>query len=229
MAPTHTDLKAKQRRLRERFNPALRLRTWRAISWIQSAEKAGGGPDEAAAFISYWIAFNAAYAQLSQWQQRSQEKELYRSYLNRIVRLDTKGVIRDAVWKQCFRRIETLLDNQFVYQPFWHHRHGEPGHEDWCKWFDCERNNVYRKYMEEDTAAVLRKLFGRLYVLRNQLMHGGATWGGKVNRRQVGDGAAIMGALVPHFVDLMMDHPDEDWGEPPYPVDVDARRRSGAF
>ena len=87
---------------------------------------------------------------------------------------------------------------------------------------------MHLAYGKEDTVAVLMTLFNRLYVLRNQLMHGGATWGGKVNRRQVGDGAAIMGALVPHFVDLMMDHPDEDWGEPPYPVDVDAHRRPSA-
>lgn len=228
MAPTHTDLKAKQRRLRERFDLALGLRAHRAISWIRGAERAAYDRDEDGAFISYWIAFNAAYAQLSQWQQRSQDKDLYRSYFDRVVRLDAKGVIRNAVWKQCFRRIQTLLDNQFVYQPFWLHRHGEPGHEDWRKWFDRDRKAMHLAYGKEDTVAVLMTLFNRLYVLRNQLMHGGATWGGKVNRRQVGDGAAIMGALVPHFVDLMMDHPDEDWGEPPYPVDVDAHRRPSA-
>ena len=69
-----------------------------------------------------------------------------------------------------------------------------------------------------DTLVILNNLFDRLYVLRNQLMHGGATWQGSVNRAQVGDGARIMAFLAPLFVGLMMAHPDEDWGLPDYPV-----------
>ena len=55
-------------------------------------------------------------------------------------------------------------------------------------------------------------------MLRNQLVHGGATWNSAVNRDQVRDGAAILGFLVPVFVDVMMDNPHEDWGRPFYPV-----------
>ena len=61
-------------------------------------------------------------------------------------------------------------------------------------------------------------VFDRLYVLRNQLVHGGSTWNSAVNRDQVRDGAVILGFLMPVFVDIMMDHPDEDWGKPFYPV-----------
>ena len=65
---------------------------------------------------------------------------------------------------------------------------------------------------------ILVLLFDRLYVLRNQILHGGATWNSSVNRSQVRDGAAIMGFLVPAFVKVMMDHPDEPWGKNYYPV-----------
>ena len=64
---------------------------------------------------------------------------------------------------------------------------------------------------------VLSILFDRLYVLRNQLVHGGATWNGSVNRAQVGDGARIMAFLVPLFVSLMLENPGEPWGAPRYP------------
>ena len=60
-------------------------------------------------------------------------------------------------------------------------------------------------------------LFDRLYVLRNQLLHGGATWQGSVNRSQVTKGAEIMAVLMPQFVKLMMDNPLSDWGKPYYP------------
>lgn len=65
---------------------------------------------------------------------------------------------------------------------------------------------------------ILSLVFDRLYVLRNQIVHGGSTWGGNVNRQQVRDGAAILGFLMPVFVNLMMENPHEDWGVPFYPV-----------
>ena len=222
-APAFTALKEKQRRLRDGFDAGLGLRVHRAISWIRGAERAAADGDADGAFITYWIAFNAAYVQPPQLQQRFQDKELFRSYFERIVRLDRERVVYNAVWDQYGGPIRTLLDNQFVYQPFWRWRHGEAGYGNWRERFARHRRNVNRALAHQDTVAVLETLFDRLCVLRNQLIHGGATWGGDVNRGQVRDGAAIMAALVPRFVDLMMDHPDEDWGEPPYPP-VDTSR-----
>ena len=69
-----------------------------------------------------------------------------------------------------------------------------------------------------DTVRILSILFDRLYVLRNQLVHGGATWNSDVNRDQVRDGASLLGCLLPIFVDLMMDNPQHEWPMPNYPV-----------
>jgi hypothetical protein len=63
---------------------------------------------------------------------------------------------------------------------------------------------------------VLTLAFDRLYS-PHQIVHG-STWNGGVNRAQVRDGAAILGFLLPVFVDLMMDNPGGDWGRPFYPV-----------
>ena len=62
------------------------------------------------------------------------------------------------------------------------------------------------------------ELFTRLYTVRNQLLHGCATWNSSVNRSQVETGAAIMAALMPRFIDVMIENPDFDWGTPRYPV-----------
>lgn len=69
-----------------------------------------------------------------------------------------------------------------------------------------------------DTPTLLSILFGRLYVLRNQLVHGGATWNSSANRAQVRDGGALLGCLLPLFIDLMMDNPGHEWPMPNYPV-----------
>ena len=58
----------------------------------------------------------------------------------------------------------------------------------------------------------------RIYTLRNQLIHGGATWGSKVNREQIRDCVALMSQLVPVILTIMMDHPETLWGDACYPV-----------
>jgi hypothetical protein len=77
---------------------------------------------------------------------------------------------------------------------------------------------IARAMAERATAKILSTLFDRLYVLRNQLVHGGATWNSSVNRDQVRDGTAVLGWLLPVMIDIMMDNPDYDWGKPFYPV-----------
>ena len=44
---------------------------------------------------------------------------------------------------------------------------------------------------------MLSIVLSRIYVLRNQLVHGGATWGSSVNREQLRDCTRFMAKLVP--------------------------------
>ena len=60
-------------------------------------------------------------------------------------------------------------------------------------------------------------LFDRLYMLRNQLFHGGATWHGKINRAQIRDGARILQSMIPVIIHLVLENPNESWGEPCFP------------
>ena len=72
--------------------------------------------------------------------------------------------------------------------------------------------------MSRDAMGTLTVVFDRLYVLRNQLVHGGATWNGSVNRDQIRDCVAILADLVPVVIEVMMDNPGALWGEASYPV-----------
>jgi hypothetical protein len=58
----------------------------------------------------------------------------------------------------------------------------------------------------------------RLYTVRNQLIHGGATYQSKVNRSQVKDASEILSFLVPLMIDIMITNINEDWGTINYPV-----------
>ncbi len=187
----------------------------RALSWLDRAEKEDA--DDDAAFIFYWIAFNAAYGSFKPDTLGFSERGVFREYFSRIIDLDTEHVIYGAIWERFSDAIRIFLGNKYVFQPFWDHHHGG-ANEDWEDKFKASSARVNRALGKRDTAAILSTLFDRLYVLRNQLLHGGATWGGSVNRPQVRDGVRIMAFLVPLFIGLMMDNPQIPWGPPRYPV-----------
>ena len=218
---THATLKEKQRLIRDSFPENLGLRVQRAISWIDRAERVD---DDDGKFIFLWIAFNAAYADERDFQaELPKEWESFMSYFCKVVTLDAEQRICNAIWNNFSGPIRLLMDNEFVFKPFWKHQNGIEGYEDWENRFQREKRKFKRialKQTDKDTKETLSLVFERLYVLRNQLVHGGATWNSEVNRNQVRDGAAILAFLIPVFVDVMMSHPSADWGQPFYPVIV---------
>jgi hypothetical protein len=208
-------LKEKQRAVRAAFPPPLGLRTHRAISWLGRAEEEGDDLD--VRFILLWVGFNSAYAgDLS--ADVNGERGAFRGFFEALVALDTTHRIYNAVWERFPHEIRLLLDNKYVFSPFWAHHNGTLGYEDWETRLAQSRRVVASAMAARDTVRILSVVFDRLYVLRNQLVHGGATWNSSVNRNQVRDGAAVLGWLLPIFIDLMMDHPTRDWGRPFYPV-----------
>jgi len=224
--PTHHDLKAKQRLLRDGLRQEMDLRVHRAISWIGRAEQETDDPD--AAFIFLWIGFNAAYADETDLSETPlSERQQFSDLLNRIVELDEGARLHTAIWQRFQGPVRQLMENKYIFRPFWLNLNSVPGHDDWIRKFRASAERFRRAMIDKDTARVLSIVFDRLYVLRCQMMHGATTWNGSVNRGQVEDGAALLRVLLPIMIDIMLDHPDEDWGRPFYPV-VDAERSSRA-
>jgi hypothetical protein len=127
-------------------------------------------------------------------------------------------VIHDALWSKFSGPIRSLLANRYIYGPFWRAKNNPTGGINWETGFEASKRSALAALGRTDVRAILEIVFDRLYVLRNQIIHGGATWSSSVNRDQIIDGANIMGFLVPTFIDLMMDNPGLDWGRPYYPV-----------
>jgi hypothetical protein len=209
-------LKDTQRRLRDGFPTNLGLRVHRALSWLQRAEQAADDTD--ARFIFLWIAFNAAYAEDVPDGTGLSERSVFDGFFVRILDFDRDQKVYKAIWQKFAGPIRLLLDNRFVYQPFWNHHNGLDGYADWEDRFSRSKVRLHQALAAKDTRVVLTTVFDRLYVLRNQLIHGGAMWNSSVNRAQIRDGAEILGFLVPVFVSLMMDNPTAVWGAPHYPV-----------
>ena len=103
----------------------LALRVHRAISWIGRGEAATG--DDDIAFVCFWIAFNAAYAEDIQENVEAPERDQFGSYFEKILRLDGERKIYEAIWNRFSGSVRVLLANKYVYQPFWKHVNGGSG------------------------------------------------------------------------------------------------------
>ncbi|MCM2678096.1 HEPN domain-containing protein [Echinimonas agarilytica] len=210
------ELKHKQRKLRSGFNENLSLRVHRALSWFDKAEQSSDDSD--AQFIFLWIAFNAAYANDIAPHHKSSELNTTSQFIARLCELDSAGRLNQLVWSQFTGPIRVLLDNPYVFQPFWDHQNGQPASRHWEEVFCAAKAAANAAMGRQDTAQIIGIVLARLYTLRNQLMHGGATWNSSVNRHQIRDCVCILNELVPLVIDIMMDHGDQIWGDPYYPV-----------
>ncbi|WP_445005155.1 hypothetical protein [Halomonas mongoliensis] len=211
---THAHLKERQRAERDRHAEGIALRIHRALSWLKRSEQCD---DEDGRFIFLWIAFNAAYAN-DLGEMRMAESRLLGEFLQRLSQLDCHDHLYELVWRRYTGAIRVLLDNRYVFQPYWDHQNGLAGSEDWEARFAAARKAAHASLAHHDTGTVLSIVFQRLYTLRNQLIHGGATWGSSVNREQLRDANHIMGDVVPVIIEILLDNAHRHWGDACYPV-----------
>ena len=209
-------LKSRHREERDSYSQNLSLRVHRALSWLDRAERCED--DDDARFIFLWIAFNAAYANEIGDRERSPDQKVFERFLQKLVDLDSEEILYELIWTEFPSSVRMLLDNRFVYQPFWDFHNGRIDEQQWKSSFDKAKVAANKALAGHHTTTVLSIILSRMYTLRNQLIHGGATWNGSVNRDQLRDCSAFLGKLVPFVIKLMMDNPDTLWGDACYPV-----------
>lgn len=190
------------------------LRMHRAESWLKKAEET---EDDDTRFITLWIAFNAAYANELPGMRASDKSSLSR-FLNLICTLDRSEDIYHLVWQRFSGSIRLLLNTPYVFQPFWDYHNQLISESAWQEDFQRAKVRVNRALAEQDTSVVLSTVFERIYTLRNQIIHGGASFGSRANRTQVRNCCAILLAFLPLMFAIMRAHPDANWGKPFYPL-----------
>ncbi len=189
------------------------IRLHRAISWLARAERESGDPDSQ--FIFLWVAFNAAYAQ--EFEPDEETRKQLRGFFNLLLSVDKKGQIQALLLRKYSGPIRTLTSNPYVFEPFWRALREHDASEHWKESFQASARKTLQALLDQEVREVLSVVFDRLYVLRNQLLHGGATWNSQLNRSQVKDGASILLELIPIIIDLMIENPDERFGSIMYP------------
>lgn len=202
------------REQREKMPEDLAVRLHRALSWLRCAEGQAENPDMQ--FISLWIAFNACYAIDVDDALTLGERERFQSFLTRLVVLDKDSRIYNCLWQTFSGPVRALLGNQFLFRPFWDAQRGQDAN--WAERFEKSQAAAKVFLAKGMVAELLSVVLDRLYVLRNQLMHGGATWQSRVNRGQVRDGCNMLRVLLPIVIEEMLRAREADWGRIHYPV-----------
>ena len=212
----YNTLKTRHREDRENFPMPLSMRVHRALSWLDRAEQESEDLD--AKFIFQWVAFNAAYANEVPGRENFSERKQFLGFLDRLIDSDTDQLLYSLVWDQFSGAIRLLIDNKYVFQPFWDFHNGLITEEQWQSAFQKSKTAASRALGRMNTLRVMGVMFDRLYTLRNQLLHGGATWNSDLNRSQISQGTEIMERIVPIVIHLMMNDHQRIWGEARYPV-----------
>lgn len=123
------------------------------------------------------------------------------------------------MWDKFSQPIRLLLENPYVYQGFWDYQNQKISQRSWKEDFDQEKKKVHKALQEKSSVDILFVVFNRLYTLRNQMIHGGATYNSSVNRRQLQDACNILVALLPIFMLVLLENAKTlDLGKPFYPV-----------
>lgn len=209
-------LKEKLRASRDSLPEPHAVRLHRALSWLKCAEEQVENPD--LQYISLWIAFNACYGVDEEKERALGERDVFQRFVQKLVQHDRQKKIYKCLWDQFSGPVKALIKNPYVFQPFWEAQQKGGDASIWKPRFEKSSTAAMNFLARQQVPELLSVVLDRLYVLRNQLMHGGATYQSQVNREQVRDGCRMLVVLMPLIIEIMLEAKDEDWGDIYYPV-----------
>ena len=213
----------------DRMRRANKDRVRRALSWLKKSRKAHSDVER---FLCLWISFNAAYGHTTEDGRSdtengdgSCEANMQSGFLRKICDQDGRNRLHAVIQdKECVKAIHDVMNNKFIYEGYWSCVRAQKAVFDSRERFGDENKRVKRHTTPGSLSPrdALPIVFGRLYTLRNQIVHGGVTarngWGG----RQLRAGSRTMEKVIPVVLKIMKTHIDETptsnaWGDLRYP------------
>ncbi len=195
-----------------RYQPIL-IRIHRSTSWLQRVEEIAESGATDAMLIFQWVALNSLYGR---WDPKAREPVNDRKSLTALLEavLILDGDERVATTLKDHRRlVMTILEDEYLSKFFWEEPTAERARKSKKAKFDAST-----WYLEGRYGMILQRLLERIYLLRCQLVHGAATFGGRLNRTAIKRCSIMLGHLLPALLLVIIDHGyEEDWGPLCYP------------
>jgi len=172
-------------------------------------------------FIFLYIAFNCMYGRRQYEGDETQIADDLDSFFTRILTMREKdaqksdALLKDAL-KACQQDAAVLIRDRFLVNRYWRGNHPPATlqarlNKEAVAALEALADGDYRKF--------LSPVFHRIAVLRNQVMHGCATYGPRsYGRVSLGKALRVLRVLVPAFYQLMRQYGhDMAWDPIPYP------------
>lgn len=187
------------------------IRMHRAISWLFACEEQA---NDDLAFLSAWIGFNSCY---SVPPKNSGEKEYDRisDFLIDILRMDRANIVTSYVFDEQVGLIDGLMNNQYLFRNFWISIHNQE--EGWEQEYNTTNALMQKHRDSKNSLDHCNDILMRVYVLRNQVIHGAATYESSMNRDQMHDCMIFMRGFLLRIINVMISKYKHDWGQINYP------------
>ena len=202
---------------RARLYETVRIRIHRALTWLEHAERCGSGRDLDARLVAQRVALNSLYGR---WDSRAGtprgDRECLREFTDQMLLHDHDGLV-PAVLQAHAKLAVSLFEDRYLCRHFWEEPSAPRGR-------DRNRGPLHAAETARDQlregrhAVVLARLLDRIHFVRNQLVHGGSTFGGQLNRTAVRRASTMLDHLLACFLQILMEHGYvDDWGALCYP------------
>ena len=138
----HQTLKTHHRQTRENFPQSLSLRVHRALSWLNRAEQEPetATPDSS----SYGSPSTQPTQTTSSIARISPNEKSSKTSSAALIDRDADKLLYELVWDQFSGAIRLLIDNQYVFQPFWDYHNGRTTEEQWQQAFQNSKAAALR-------------------------------------------------------------------------------------
>ena len=191
----------------------LRIRMHRCFSWMKSAQRHHADQDYDGALLTHWIAFNGLYGQ---WDGVNREPKpdikCWKDFLDQVLAVDSQEILNAFIENQR-ELILDILNNEYTNKYFWE----DPSESQAFK-SKKDYRSAKQWYREGKYDIILKRALGRVYVLRCQIMHGGATHGSKLNRDSIALCNDLITQLLPVIITIITSNgKTRNWGAICYP------------
>ena len=189
------------------------IRIHRAFSWLQRVEDVQDTDVFDTRLIFQWIELNSLYGLWDEeMREPVRESVSLRTFLDRIVELDADARI-SGVLNEHRKLVMTIFEDGYLTKFFW-----EKPSIDRVRKAQKTKFSARTWYLQGQHGLILDRLMERIYFLRCQLVHGGATSGSRLNRTAVRRCSTMIGHLLPAIMLVLIDHGwNEDWSPLCYP------------
>ncbi|MFZ4722059.1 MAG: hypothetical protein ACOYMI_02780 [Phycisphaerales bacterium] len=195
----------------------VRIRIHRALTWLEFAARCDASEDLDARLVAQWIALNSLYGR---WDDRAgspmPDRESLRVFAEQILSHDHDGLVASVLRAHAKLAI-SLFEDRYLCRHFWE-APSTPSGRNRNRDVAWGAANAREHLREGRHGAVLDRVLDRIHFVRNQLVHGGSTFNGRLNRAAVRRASQMMDHLLACFLQVLMEHGYvDDWGGLCYP------------